>query len=46
MENKNNNFNEEDYQVILSKTGKIKSEVRFFSVNENMWQILADDYTN
>lgn len=37
MENKNNDLNEEDYQVIFSKTGKIKSEVKFFSVNENMW---------
>ena len=46
MKNKKNNLNIKDYQVILSKIGKIKNEVRFFSVNENMWQILADDYTN
>ena len=46
MKNKKNNLNIKDYQVILSKIGKIKNEVRFFSVNENMWQILADDYSN
>ena len=36
MENKTITLMKRNYQVILSKTGKIKSEVRFFSVNENM----------